>query len=66
MTSQHWDAGQAHAYHEFQYRFPEKALTGKTAVVAGSSRELGAAPVAFFARGGTHLVVGYRANRDRE
>ena len=65
MTSQYWDAGQAHAYHEFRYHFPEKTLAGKTIIVAGGSGGLGAATVAFLAREGAHLVVGYRANRER-
>jgi 3-oxoacyl-[acyl-carrier protein] reductase len=65
MTSQYWDAGQAHAYHEFQYQFPEKTLAGKTVIVAGGSGGLGPAPVALLAREGAHLVVGYRANRER-
>ena len=65
MASQYWDAGQAHAYHEFQYHFPEKTLAGKTIVVAGGSGGLGAATVALLAREGAHLVVGYRANRER-
>src|SRR5580698_7257697 len=60
MTSQYWDAVQAHAYHEFQYHFPEKTLAGKTIIVAGG---LGAATVASLAREGAHLVVGYLANR---
>jgi len=37
MTSQCWDAGQAHAYHEFQYHFPEQALARKAIVVAGGT-----------------------------
>jgi NADPH:quinone reductase-like Zn-dependent oxidoreductase len=65
MTSQYRDASQAHAYHEFQYHFPEKTLAGKTIIVAGGSGGLGAATVGLLARAGTHLVVGYRANRDR-
>src|SRR5208282_6020348 len=65
MTSQYWDAGQAHAYHEFQYHFPEKTLGGKTVIVAGGSGGLGAATVALLAREGAHLVVGYCANRER-
>jgi 3-oxoacyl-[acyl-carrier protein] reductase len=65
MTSQYWGAGQAHAYHEFQYRFPEKTLAGKTIIVAGGTGGLGAATVASLAREGAHLVVGYRANRER-
>ncbi len=37
MTSQYWDAGQARAYHEFRYHFPEKTLAGKTISVAGGA-----------------------------
>jgi len=62
MTSQFWDAGQAHAYHEFQYHFPEKALAGRTVIVTVG---LGAATVALLAREGARLVVGYRTNRER-
>src|ERR1700679_2059775 len=65
MTSQYWDAAQARAYHEFRYRFPEASLGGKTVVVAGGSGGLGASTVALLAREGTHLIVGYRANRER-
>jgi NAD(P)-dependent dehydrogenase (short-subunit alcohol dehydrogenase family) len=64
MTSQYWDAGQAHAYHEFQYHFPEKTLAGKTVIVAGGTGGLSAATVALLAREGAHLVVGYRADRE--
>jgi NAD(P)-dependent dehydrogenase (short-subunit alcohol dehydrogenase family) len=65
MTSQYWDAGQAREYHEFRYHFAEQSLGGKTVVVAGGSGGLGAATVALLAREGAHLVVGYRANRER-
>jgi NAD(P)-dependent dehydrogenase (short-subunit alcohol dehydrogenase family) len=65
MTSQHRDAGQAHAYHEFQYHFPEKTLAGKTIIVPAGTGGLGAATVALLAREGVHFVVGYRANRER-
>jgi NAD(P)-dependent dehydrogenase (short-subunit alcohol dehydrogenase family) len=65
MTSQYWDAGQDHAYHEFQYRFPEKTLAGKTIIVAGGTGGLGAATVALLAQEGAHLVVGCRSNRER-
>src|SRR6202021_4330524 len=65
MTSQYWDAGQAREYHELRYHFPERSLAGKTVVVAGGSGGLGAATVALLAREGAHLVVGYRANRER-
>jgi NADPH:quinone reductase-like Zn-dependent oxidoreductase len=64
MTSQYWDAGQAHAYHEFQYHFPEKTLAGKTIIVAGGSGGLGAATVALLARVGAHLVVGDTASAE--
>jgi NADPH:quinone reductase-like Zn-dependent oxidoreductase len=63
MTSQNWDAAQGHAYHEFQYHFPEKNLAGNTIIVAGGSGGLGAATVALLARERAHLVVGFRANR---
>jgi 3-oxoacyl-[acyl-carrier protein] reductase len=65
MASQYWDAGQARAYHEFRYHFPEKTLAGKTLIVAGGAGGLGAATVALLAQEGAHLVVGYRANRER-
>ncbi|MFZ3214705.1 MAG: SDR family oxidoreductase [Candidatus Acidiferrales bacterium] len=65
MISQFWDAAQARAYHEFQYHFPEKTLAGRTLIVAGGSGGLGAATVALLAREGAHLVVGFRANRER-
>ena len=65
MTSEYWDASQAREYHEFRYQFPEKTLAGKTVVVAGGSGGLGAATVALLAREGAHLIVGYRANRER-
>jgi NAD(P)-dependent dehydrogenase (short-subunit alcohol dehydrogenase family) len=63
MTSQYRDAGQAHAYHKFQYHFPEKTPAGKT--VIGGAGGLGAATVALLAREGAHFVAGYRANRER-
>jgi NAD(P)-dependent dehydrogenase (short-subunit alcohol dehydrogenase family) len=65
MTSKYWGAGQAHAYHEFQYDFPEKTLAGRTIIVAGGTGGLGVAIVALLAREGAHLVVGYSANRER-
>jgi NAD(P)-dependent dehydrogenase (short-subunit alcohol dehydrogenase family) len=65
MTSEYWDADQAREYHEFRYQFPEKTLAGKTVVVTGGSGGLGAATVALLAREGAHLIVGYRANRER-
>ena len=51
MTSQYCDASQAHAYHEFQYHFPETALAGKTIIVASG---VGAATVALLAREGAN------------
>lgn len=65
MTSQHWDEARAEAYREFRYDFPEKALAGKTIVIAGGTGGLGAATAWLLAREGAHLVVGYRQNRDR-
>jgi NAD(P)-dependent dehydrogenase (short-subunit alcohol dehydrogenase family) len=65
MPSQHWDATQAREYHEFRYQFPERALAGHTIIIAGGTGGLGAATVALLAREGAHLVVGYRANRER-
>lgn len=57
MTSQYWDAGQAHAYHEFQYHFPENAL-------AGDNGGLGAATFALLVLEGAHPVMVYRPNRE--
>lgn len=65
MASQYWDEVQAAAYREFRYEFSERALAGKTVIVAGGSGGLGAATVALLAREGARLVVGYRANRER-
>lgn len=65
MTSQYWDEAQAAAYRQFRYDFPERALAGKTVIVAGGSGGLGAATVALLAREGAQVVVGYRANRER-
>ena len=65
MTSQYWKKAQTAAYQQFQYDFPERTLSGKTVIVAGGSSGLGAATVALLAREGAHLIVGYRANRER-
>jgi NAD(P)-dependent dehydrogenase (short-subunit alcohol dehydrogenase family) len=65
MTSPYWDENLAEAYRRFQFEFPEKALAGKTVVVAGGTGGLGAATVALLAREGAHLIVGYRENRER-
>jgi NAD(P)-dependent dehydrogenase (short-subunit alcohol dehydrogenase family) len=65
MTSQYWNESQAAAYQQFRYDFPERTLSGKTVIVAGGSGGLGAATVALLAREGAHLIVGYRANRER-
>ncbi|HXW54557.1 MAG TPA: SDR family oxidoreductase [Candidatus Cybelea sp.] len=64
MTSPFWDEARAGAYGEFRYDFPERALEGKTVVVAGGSGGLGAAAVRLLARENAKLVVGY--NRDGE
>jgi NAD(P)-dependent dehydrogenase (short-subunit alcohol dehydrogenase family) len=65
MTSPYWDENRAEAYRRFQFEFPEKALAGKTVVVAGGTGGLGAATVALLAREGAHLIIGYRENRER-
>jgi NAD(P)-dependent dehydrogenase (short-subunit alcohol dehydrogenase family) len=65
MASQYWNEAQADAYRQFRYAFPERALAGKTVIVAGGSGGLGAATVALLAREGAQVVVGYRANRER-
>jgi NAD(P)-dependent dehydrogenase (short-subunit alcohol dehydrogenase family) len=65
MTSQYWDAGQARKYHEFRYHFPAKSLGGRTVLIVGGYGGPGAATVALLAQEGAHLVVGYRANRER-
>ncbi len=48
-----------------RYEFAERALEGKTVVVAGGTGGLGAATVALLASEGARVVVGYRANRER-
>jgi NAD(P)-dependent dehydrogenase (short-subunit alcohol dehydrogenase family) len=65
MTSPYWDENLAEAYSKFRFEFPEKALAGKTVIVAGGAGGLGAATVALLAREGTHLIVGYRENGER-
>lgn len=65
MASQFWDEAQSQKYQRFRYEFPEKGLAGKTVIVAGGTGGLGAATVALLAREGAHVIVGYRANRDR-
>lgn len=65
MTSPHWREAQAEAYRQFHFEFSEKALKGRTIVVAGGTGGLGAATVALLAKEGAHLVVGFRTNRGR-
>jgi NAD(P)-dependent dehydrogenase (short-subunit alcohol dehydrogenase family) len=65
MSSQHWDAGRADAYAHFRYDFPERALAGKTVVVAGGTGGLGAATASLLLREGAHLIVGYRKDHER-
>jgi NAD(P)-dependent dehydrogenase (short-subunit alcohol dehydrogenase family) len=65
MASQYWNQSRAAAYQQFRYEFPEKTLSAKTVIVSGGSGGLGAATVALLARESVHLVVGYRANRER-
>jgi NAD(P)-dependent dehydrogenase (short-subunit alcohol dehydrogenase family) len=65
MTSPHWDESRAKENSEFRYDFPERALAGKTVVVAGGTGGLGASTVSLLAREGARLVVGYRRNHQR-
>jgi len=65
MSSAHWDETRAERYRSFRYEFDEKALAGKSVIVAGGTGGLGSALVALLAREGTHIVVGYRSNRAR-
>ncbi len=65
MISPHWDETRAARYHRFHYEFPERALAGRTVIVAGGTGGLGAALVALLAREGVELIVGYHAKRDR-
>lgn len=65
MTSPHWDEARAAAYQEFRFEFPDRALRGRTVVVAGGTGGLGAATVVLLAREGAHLIVGYRQDRER-
>ena len=65
MSSPHWDEARAAAYQEFRFSFHEKALQGRTVLVAGGTGGLGAATVALLASEGAHLVVGYRQDRER-
>lgn len=65
MASPHWDETRAEAYREFHFEFPERTLAGKTVIVAGGTGGLGAATVALLAKERAHLIVGYRANRER-
>ncbi len=65
MTSPHWDEIRTEEYRRFRFNFPEKALAGKTVVVAGGTGGLGPATVSLLAREGAQLVVGYLANRAR-
>jgi NAD(P)-dependent dehydrogenase (short-subunit alcohol dehydrogenase family) len=65
MTSSYWDEEQAERYRQFRYVFTERALEGRTVIVAGGTGGLGAATVALLAREGAKVVVGYRSNRER-
>lgn len=65
MSSMYWDESLAGQYRSFRYEFSERALTGKTIVVAGGTGGLGAALVALLAREGARVIVGYRANQAR-
>ena len=63
--STHWDESLAERYRAHRYDFPEKALAGRTVVVAGGTGGLGSALVALLAKEGARLIVGYRANGER-
>jgi len=65
MTSPHWDEARAAAYRDFRFDFPEKALAGKTVVVAGGTGGLGAATVTLLAREGVRLIVGFCRDKAR-
>ncbi len=65
MPSQYWDEKLAERLRQFRYEFSEKALAGKTVVVAGGTGGLGSALVALLAREGATLIAGYRWNRER-
>jgi NAD(P)-dependent dehydrogenase (short-subunit alcohol dehydrogenase family) len=65
MTSRHWEQALANAYREFRFDFPQRALEGKTVVVAGGSGGLGAAAVTLLARENAKLVVGYNLDHER-
>jgi NAD(P)-dependent dehydrogenase (short-subunit alcohol dehydrogenase family) len=65
MTSKYWDEKVAERLRAQRYEFAERALAGKTVVVAGGTGGLGAATVALLASEGARVVVGYRANRER-
>lgn len=65
MGSKFWNENLAQKYREFRCEFAERALVGKTVIVAGGSGGLGAATVALLAREGARVICGYRANRER-
>jgi NAD(P)-dependent dehydrogenase (short-subunit alcohol dehydrogenase family) len=65
MTSPYWNETQAEAYRRFRFEFPQNSLAGKTVIVAGGTGGLGAAAVALLSREGSHLIVGYRKDRER-
>ena len=65
MLSAHWDESLAERYRAHRYDFPEKALAGRTVVVAGGTGGLGSAFVALLAKEGARMIVGYRTNSHR-
>ena len=64
-VSSHWDESRAARYNRFRYDFPERSLAGRAVIVAGGTGGLGAALVAYLAREGVELIVGYHAKRER-
>jgi NAD(P)-dependent dehydrogenase (short-subunit alcohol dehydrogenase family) len=65
MPSPYWDDARADACRRFAFDFPQNALAGQTVVLAGGSGGLGAATAVLLAREGAHVIIGYRANRER-
>jgi NAD(P)-dependent dehydrogenase (short-subunit alcohol dehydrogenase family) len=63
--SSYWDESRAARYNRFRYDFPERSLAGRAVIVAGGTGGLGAALVAYLAREGVELIVGYHAKRER-
>jgi NAD(P)-dependent dehydrogenase (short-subunit alcohol dehydrogenase family) len=65
MPSKYWDAARARREQTFRFDFPDRALAGKSIIVAGGSGGLGAATSILLAREGARLILGYRSNESR-